>query len=102
MEGSFFRAFVSLLGISLISLGAAMSQSMSMGLDPFTAINTGASDLLGFSLGNFQLVVNLVMLLLAARIDWSLLGLGTMFNMLFVGYQIQFLTTFFGNEFVAQ
>ena len=27
----FFCAFVSLLGISLISLGAAMSQSMSMG-----------------------------------------------------------------------
>lgn len=86
------RALVSILGITLISLGAALSGSMSMGLDPFTALNTGASELLGFSLGNFQLVVNLIILVIIFFIDRSQLGWGTIFNMILVGYQIQFFT----------
>lgn len=88
----FIRALVSIVGITLISLGAALSESMSMGLDPFTALNTGASELMGFSLGNFQLVVNLIILVIIFLIDRSQLGWGTIFNMVLVGYQIEFFT----------
>ena len=56
------RSLVSIVGITFLSIGAALSETINMGVDPFTALNRGASALLGFSLGNYQLVVNLVIL----------------------------------------
>ncbi len=41
------RSLTSIVGITFISIGAALSETMDMGLDPFTALNRGASSLLG-------------------------------------------------------
>lgn len=81
---------MSLIGISLISFGAALSQTMNMGLDPFTAINTGASELLGFTLGNYQLFVNAAILAIILFFDRKIIGWGTIFNFVLVGYMIEF------------
>ncbi len=89
------RSVISIIGIILISFGASLSETMNMGLDPFTAINRGASDLLGFSLGNYQLVLNLIILAVIFFMKKSLIGWGTIYNMVLVGY----LVTFFGNHF---
>lgn len=89
----------SIIGITFISFGAALSETMNMGLDPFTAINRGASSLLGFSLGNFQLVVNLIVLAIVFFMKRSLIGWGTIYNMVLVGYQVDFFNGLFGNMF---
>lgn len=85
-----WKALMSLIGISLISFGAALSQTMNMGLDPFTAINTGASELLGFTLGNYQLFVNAAILAIILFFDRKIIGWGTIFNFVLVGYMIEF------------
>ena len=85
-----WKALMSLIGITLISFGAALSQTMNMGLDPFTAINTGASELLGFTLGNFQLFVNAAILAIILFFDRKIIGWGTIFNLVLVGYMIEF------------
>ena len=85
-----WKALMSLIGISLISFGAALSQTMNMGLDPFTAINTGASELLGFTLGNYQLFVNAAILAIILFFDRKIIGWGTVFNLVLVGYMIEF------------
>lgn len=85
-----WKALMSLIGITLISFGAALSQTMNMGLDPFTAINTGASELLGFTLGNYQLFVNAAILAIILFIDRKIIGWGTIFNLVLVGYMIEF------------
>lgn len=85
-----WKALMSLIGISLISFGAALSQTMNMGLDPFTAINTGASELLGFTLGNYQLFVNAAILAIILFFDRKIIGWGTIFNLVLVGYMIEF------------
>ena len=95
-------SLVSIIGITLISFGAALSESMNMGLDPFTAINRGASSLLGFSLGNFQLGVNLVILAIVFFMKKSLIGWGTIYNMVLVGYQVEFFNNLFGNFFTVE
>lgn len=95
------RALTSIIGITLISFGSALSESMDMGLDPFTALNRGASALLGFSLGNYQLVVNLVILAIVFFMKHSLIGWGTIFNMVLVGYQVEFFTGLFTNIFAV-
>lgn len=93
------RSLTSIIGITLISFGSALSESMNMGLDPFTALNRGASALFGFSLGNYQLVVNLLILAVVFFMKRSLIGWGTIFNMVLVGYQVDFFTTLLGNTF---
>ena len=85
-----WKALMSLIGISLISFGTALSQTMNMGLDPFTAINTGASELLGFTLGNYQLFVNAAILAIILFFDRKIIGWGTIFNLVLVGYMIEF------------
>ena len=85
-----WKALMSLMGITLISFGAALSQTMNMGLDPFTAINTGASELLGFTLGNYQLFVNAAILAIILFFDRKIIGWGTIFNLVLVGYMIEF------------
>lgn len=95
------RTLTSIIGITLISFGSALSESMDMGLDPFTALNRGASALLGFSLGNYQLVVNLVILAIVFFMKHSLIGWGTIFNMVLVGYQVEFFTGLFTNTFAV-
>lgn len=95
-------SLVSIIGITLISFGAALSESMNMGLDPFTAINRGASSLLGFSLGNFQLGVNLVILAIVFFMKKSLIGWGTIYNMVLVGYQVEFFNNLFKNFFTVE
>lgn len=84
------RSLASIIGITFISFGAALSESMDMGLDPFTAINRGASSLLGFSLGNYQLGLNILILIIVFFMKRSLIGWGTIYNMVLVGYQISF------------
>lgn len=90
------RSLMAIIGITLVSFGAALSQTMSMGLDPFTALNTGASELLGFSLGNYQVVVNTLILVVVFFMKRSLIGWGTFYNMILVGYQIEFFTGLLG------
>lgn len=84
------RSSMTIAGIVLLSFGAAVSQTMNMGLDPFTALNTGASELLGFTLGNYQLVVNTLILIVVFFMKRSLIGWGTLYNMVLVGYLIEF------------
>lgn len=94
-------SFISIFGIALISFGAALSETMDMGLDPFTALNRGASSLLGFSLGNYQLVVNLIILVVIFLMKRSLIGWGTIYNMILVGYLVDFFKGQFQNFFTV-
>ncbi|MBM6613588.1 hypothetical protein JTF06_01615 [Desemzia sp. RIT804] len=96
------RSLTSIIGITLISFGSALSESMDMGLDPFTAMNRGASSLLDFSLGNYQLVVNLIVLAVVFFMKRSLIGWGSIFNMVLVGYQIDFFKSIFDNYFAVE
>jgi len=95
------RSITSIIGVVLISFGSALSGAMNMGLDPFVALNSGAANLLGFSLGNFQLVVNLIILAIVFFMQRSLIGWGTVYNMILVGYLVDFFTAMFGNFFTA-
>lgn len=91
------RSFISIMGVVLLSFGAALSESMNMGLDPFTALNRGASSFLGISLGNYQLVLNFIILSLVFFLKRSLIGWGTIYNMVLVGYLVNIFKNLFDN-----
>ena len=82
----------SCLGIALISLGAAICNVGGVGVDPFTAMNMGAAELFGIRFGTYQVIVNLIILAVVFIMDRFQIGIGTVVNMVAVGYLIEFFT----------
>jgi len=80
----------SVLGILIISFGISVCTIGGVGADPFTAMNLGASGLIGLSLGVYQLIVNLMILAIVFFFDSSKIGFGTIINLVFVGFLVDF------------
>lgn len=89
------RILFSILGIVLLSLGIAITKCSLLGMDTYTGMNSSVASFLGISLGNYQLIVNVFLLIIMFIFEPKLLGIGTIINMVFVGYIIElFLETF--------
>lgn len=86
------KLLFSCLGIVCIALGTSICRVGGVGVDPFTAMNLGLSARIGMDFGTFQLIVNLIILVAVFRFDKYQLGLGTIINMVAVGYLIEFFT----------
>lgn len=80
-----------LLGNTLIGVGVACYRLALFGVDAFTCMNLGVSGFVGISFGNWQLLVNLAMLLAVFFLSRKSIGLGTLVNMVCVGYIADFL-----------
>lgn len=99
MREFLLRSSMSIIGLVLLSFGAALSETMGMGLDPFTALSTGLSVITGMSLGNFILLLNVLIVAIVLFFDRSRIGWGTVYNLVLVGYMIEFFMGFFANVF---
>ncbi|MDO4903060.1 MAG: hypothetical protein Q3959_02240 [Limosilactobacillus sp.] len=95
----FLRTLMSFVGIALVSLGAALLRGGKVGLDPFTAVNTGMSEHLKLSLGVYQLSVNLVIFIFVLLLDRKKIGIGTVLNMVLVGFEIQWFSALYTSIF---
>jgi len=89
-----------ILGNLILGVGAALLSYSLMGNEPYTAMNMAISGGLGMGLGNYQLIVNIILLI--AQLIWgrNYIGFGSIVNMFFLGYIIQFskymISTIFG------
>ena len=61
-----------------------------MGTDPCTFMNRAVAAKVGLSFGTYQLIVNIVMLCLVFIFKKKLIGFGTIFNMVLIGYYADF------------
>ena len=61
-----------------------------LGNDPCTFMNKSVSEKIGMSFGNYQLIVNIVMLCAVLIFNRKLIGFGTLFNMILIGYYADF------------
>lgn len=87
------RTVVLFISVSLMGLGVAILDQLGFGTDPCSVLNLGMSRLIGWSFGNYQLVFNLLLLLLILLMKESRrIGLGTLANMVMVGYAADFST----------
>lgn len=79
-----------LLGNLILGVGAALLSYSLMGNEPYTAMNMAISGGIGMGLGNYQVIVNIVLLI--AQLIWGrkYIGFGSIVNMFFLGYIIQF------------
>ena len=61
-----------------------------MGTDPCTFMNRAVAAKVGLSFGTYQLIVNIFMLCLVFIFKKKLIGFGTIFNMVLIGYYADF------------
>lgn len=85
------RCFLMVIGILLISICVACYRLSGFGVDSFTGMNLGISGFLGMSFGTWQLIVNFVILIVVFFTVRHCIGLGTVVNMVCVGYIADFL-----------
>ena len=85
------RAAFMLLGILLIGICVTCYRLSEFGVDPFSGMNLGISGFIGWSFGNWQLVANILILVVVFFTVRHLIGPGTVINMVGVGYTADFL-----------
>jgi uncharacterized membrane protein YczE len=84
-----------LIGVAVLAFGASLLRIGGVGLDPYTAANIGTGERLGLSLGVYQLLINLVLLILVFFFGRRHIGIGTVINMVLTGFFIDFYTKIF-------
>lgn len=82
------RSVYSFVGVALIGLGAATLQTGGVGVDPYTALNIGISEKLGWSLGAYQLLSNAILFIPVIIWGRHYIGIGTVINMVLTGFFI--------------
>lgn len=91
-----------IIGVGAIGFSIFMLRLADFGTDPFTTMNLGISSFIGVSFGNLQLAINILLLIIIAIISRKFIGIGTVANMVFVGYISDFFvvlfTTFYGDS----
>lgn len=77
---------------SVIMMGFALSllNLVDLGNDPFTFMNLSISGRLGISFGNWQVFLNILMFIPVILFGRHQIGIGTVFNMVLVGYSVEF------------
>jgi uncharacterized membrane protein YczE len=86
------RTVIMFMSIILMGFAVSVFSYSGMGVDPFTALNMSISAKLGVSFGLFQMCMNGLILLLVAFTSKHLISLGTVVNMIGVGYVCEFFT----------
>lgn len=93
---------LSLLGNILLGFGVATCRITQLGIDPFTVMTTGISNMLHLGLGFFQASFNIalfVILVLLSRKNLKYLNVGALINMFLLGYFVQFFNTMYCHIF---
>lgn len=83
-----------LFGILLIGICVGAYRLSGFGSDPYSCMNLGISKFLGMSFGNWQLIMNIFILIIVFFTVPKCIGAGTIINMVFVGYIADFLCWF--------
>lgn len=86
------RSLYALIGVAILAFGAATLRIGQVGLDPYTAANIGIGNVLGLSLGVYQLIINFIILGIVFILGRSYIGIGTVINMVLTGFFIDFYT----------
>ncbi len=87
------RLIALFLSVSLMGVGVAIFDQLGFGTDPCSSMNLALSRRIGWSFGNLQLVMNV--LLLAIILFWKeyrKIGIGSVANMVIIGYVADFST----------
>lgn len=84
------RIVLMLVGVFFMGVGIQFLNRINLGPDPCSALNYGLSEKIGLSFGTTQLLFNAVLFVIVLLKDRKMFGLGTIGNMVIVGYSADF------------
>lgn len=84
------RIVLMLVGVFFMGVTVQFLNRTNLGPDPYSALNYGMSARTGISFGTYQLLCNAVLFFFVFWKDKKLFGLGTIGNMVVVGYSADF------------
>ena len=79
---------ITLLSVFVMGISLAMLERIDLGTDPYAFMNFSIADKLGWSLGNWQLVMNILLFIPVLLWGRDQIGLGTVFMMVLLGYMV--------------
>ena len=79
-----------LAGILCMGFFLSFLRAVGWGTDPYTFMNESIRLRLGWTLGNWQLLLNAVLFVLVVVVNRRLIGLGTVANWVLIGYTADF------------
>lgn len=85
-----FRSIIVVFAVIFMGFNLSWLIRINMGTDPCTSMNLGISSHLPVSFGTWQLLLNLLLFLIVIYYDRHLIGVGTVANMVLVGYSADF------------
>ena len=86
------RLLIMLIAVIMMGFSLSLLVMTKFGTDPCSSMNYGISGLLHLSFGNYQVIFNVVLLVLMILFYRSVIGFGTLGNMILVGYSSDFFT----------
>lgn len=90
------------IGNILVGMGVGIFKLSGLENDPFSGMNMAVADKLGMSYGNFQLIVNIVLLLIEIGFGRKFLGIGTLVTAFGLGPVIHFFNRTFTSKLLAK
>ena len=91
------RAAIMLIAVMIMGMGVGFFMHAAMGSDPFSTLNLGVSSKLDLSFGVWQAIFNAILLIMIVFVDRSKLGIGTIGNMLLVGFSADIMSGLLAN-----
>ncbi len=83
-------AVITLISVIVMGLALSVLNLVNLGNDPFTYMNIKIAEKFDISLGNWQVVLNIIMFIPVIIWGRKQIGIGTIFNMVLVGYSVDF------------
>lgn len=80
--------------VSVLCMGVMLSiiNIIDWGMDSFSYMNISIANKIGWSMGNWQMLLNIIMFIPVVLWGRKYLGIGTILNMVLVGYTLDFCT----------
>lgn len=85
-----------LIGVIFMGFGISWLVPCGFGTDGYTALNLAVSGKIGWTFGTWQAAFNCVLFVVVILFDRKLIGIGTLANMILVGYSCDFFTWIWG------
>ncbi len=84
------RILCTILGVVVCAISVGFFKVAAYGVDPFQAFMAGLDSLVPIQFGTLYVIANCVLLLFSFIFDKHYIGLGTILNLVFVGYIVEF------------
>lgn len=86
------RVLLTLVSVLMMGVTLSVLNIVNWGMDSFSYMNISIANKIGWSMGNWQMLLNVIMFIPVVLWGRKYLGLGTIFNMVLVGYTLDFCT----------